>query len=179
MKNFLLQFRGLFKEKNSSYVSLARISYWITFIIAYVFWLRILITDKFVVMPQSLVSILTALLIYNIGKKLKEVQEDNYLSNIGFFKQFRSLFKDADSTNISLGRISFWLLFALISAFWIKVFVTLDAKIKVPDSLTAILVISLIYNMGKKFTPFISGYISKLVPKEVIDGMDKDNKGEK
>jgi len=178
---FLGQFRGLFKEKDSKYVSIARVSYWITYIIACVFWMRILISGKNIVVAESLVSVLTALLIYNIGKKLVSGNNEAVSNDekVGFFKQFRSLFKEKNSSYISLGRVSFWMTFALISSFWIKSFVTLDVNVLVPSSLTSFFIICLIYNMGKKFTPFIFSMIKTHSPKDVVSAVEADMKGAK
>lgn len=63
-----------------------------------------------------------------------------------------------DSKNISLGRISFWIVFIILLAYWIydiKMLSECQQPVDVPESLLYCFMTLLIYNISKKITKVI------------------------
>jgi len=60
-----------------------------------------------------------------------------------------------NGSDASIGRVSFWIVFAIIIWYWIRAGLTIDITINIPDipqSLEYIFYSLLLYNSGKKFT---------------------------
>ncbi len=81
---------------------------------------------------------------------------------------FKSLISE-DGTSISLGRVSFWIVYALLIWFWIKTGLKVDVNVTLPDAPDSLLYSFyslLLYNIGKKFTGVISKTEKKIEVKE-------------
>ena len=59
-----------------------------------------------------------------------------------------------DGKHVSLGRVSFWILFVFMLWFWIE-------EMEVPESLFNTWWIILVYNFGKKITPILNKTVEK------------------
>lgn len=60
-----------------------------------------------------------------------------------------------DGVSVSLGRVSFWLVFALLIWYWVSAGLKVDVNVTVPDAPDSLLYsfyTLLLYNTGKKFT---------------------------
>lgn len=66
---------------------------------------------------------------------------------------YRHLISENDE-DISTGRVAFWICFAVLIWFWIRI--GLGSAIDVPESLWYSFFALLGYNMGKKFKPKLS-----------------------
>lgn len=67
-----------------------------------------------------------------------------------------------DDKSVSLGRLSFWIVFFWMNAFWAKSFYLLGSAeavlLATPASLVEILVFLLAYNLGKKGVQFLKDW---------------------
>lgn len=66
-----------------------------------------------------------------------------------------------DNKNISLGRISFWIVFAILLVYWIidlYIIANCGEIVEVPDSLLYAFFSLLMYNTGKKISNVIGKY---------------------
>jgi hypothetical protein len=77
---------------------------------------------------------------------------------------FKNLISE-DGTSVSLGRVSFWMVFALLIWFWIKAGLKIDVNVTIPDAPDSVLYSFyslLLYNTGKKFTGIFNGKEKKI-----------------
>ena len=66
-------------------------------------------------------------------------------------KIFRGLIFDKGQQVISKGMVILWIVFGVLVAYWIKIY--MGETIAIPDSLTTITQTLLVYNFGKKLVP--------------------------
>lgn len=74
-----------------------------------------------------------------------------------------------DGVNVSLGRVSFWMIFALLIWYWIQAGLKVDVNVTIPDAPDSLLYsfyTLLLYNTGKKFTGIINKTEKKIEVKE-------------
>ena len=67
-------------------------------------------------------------------------------------KIFSGLIFDRGEAVISKGMTLLWIVFGVLVAYWIKIY--MGENVTIPDSLTTIMQTLLVYNFGKKIIPF-------------------------